>query len=173
MIDESALAAEFSSRRGVSTRARIHTVVEVCGRAWHPARPGSCALARVLRSRPAWLKPVRSSYERRLERALLESGFPTLVREHPVVLLDGGVVHPDLGIPQARFFIEVDHPTWHGGLDNAYDRARDLEVERAGNCVKRVPTRSIDERLDDTVALLVDLRNRRLGSVDASSPGPR
>lgn len=138
----------------------IHTVVEVCGRAWHPSRPGSCALARLLRSRPAWLKPVRSSYERKLERALMDAGFPQLVREHPVALLDGGTVHPDLGIPDERFYIEIDHPTWHGGLDNAYDRARDLDVERAGNCVKRVPTTAIDDRLDDTVATLVELRDR-------------
>jgi hypothetical protein len=148
----------------------IHTIAEVCGRAWHPARPGSCALARTLHSRPAWLKPVRSSYEQTLERALLRAGFPPLVREHPVVLLDGDVVHPDLGIPNERFFIEIDHPTWHGGLDNAYDRARDLEVERAGNCVKRVPTTSIDARLDDTVAVLVELRRRWLRSPGAPAP---
>ena len=147
------------------TMCTVHTVVEVCGRAWHPARPGSCALAALLRSRPASLRPVRSTYERRLERALLASGFPNLVREPPVVLLDGHLVRPDLGVPEERFYIEVDHPTWHGGLDNAYDRARDLEVERAGNCVKRVPTRSIDDHLDDTVAVLVELRHRWLRSL--------
>lgn len=146
----------------------IHTLVEVCGRAWHPARPGSCALARVLRSRPADLRPVRSAYERRLERALLASGFPALARESRVVLLNGDVVRPDLGIPDEHFFIEVDHATWHGGLDNAYDRARDLEVERAGNCVKRVPTRSIDDDLDNTVAVLVELRSRWLNSLTAT-----
>lgn len=148
----------------------IHTVAEVCGRAWHPARQGSCALARILRSRPAWLRPVRSDYELRLERALRDAGFPQLVREHAVVLLDGRVVHPDLGIPAERFFVEVDHPTWHAGLDNAYDRERDLHVERAGNCVKRVPTTSIDDRLDDTVVMLAELRQRWLATLDRIPP---
>ena len=84
-----------------------------------PHGPEAARWPAVLRSRPAWLKPVRSSYEQKLERALLDAGFPPLVREHPVVLLDGDEVHPDLGLPDERFFIEIDHPTWHGGLDNA------------------------------------------------------
>jgi hypothetical protein len=74
------------------------------------------------------------------------------------------------GVPEERFFIEVDHPTWHGGLDNADARARDLEVERADNCVKRVPTRSIDDDLNDTVAVLVELRDRWLSSLAVTRP---
>ena len=58
---------------------------------------------------------MRSDYELRLERAMRRRGFPGLARSTRVTLGDGSVVHPDLGIPEDGFFVEVDHLTWHGG----------------------------------------------------------
>lgn len=77
-------------------------------------RAGTVRLGRVIASRPAWRRAVRSDHELILERAMHDCGFPALVREHRLVLHDGEVIHPDLGIPSRNFFVEVDHLTWHG-----------------------------------------------------------
>jgi hypothetical protein len=119
----------------------------------------------ILGRRPSWLKPVRSDYELRLERAMLSRGFPRLVREHPVVLGPGDVVHPDFGLPDDRFYVEVDHSTWHSGRrDAAYDRRRDLKMRLAGNHVERVSDVAIDERLDETVDDLWERWNQVRGA---------
>ena len=79
-------------------------------------------------------------------------GFPPLVREHPIEIASGHVIHPDLGLPSDGFFVEVDHLTWHGGRrESAYDRWRDTQVRLAGACVERVSDVAIDERLAETV----------------------
>ena len=38
-----------------------------------------------------------------------ERGFPQLARGHRLELSTGEVIHPDLGIPEFGFFVEVDH----------------------------------------------------------------
>ena len=65
----------------------------------------------------------------------------------------GKVVHPDLGVPEHGFFVEVDHLSWHGGhLEGAYDRRRDLKVRaRTGFHVERVTDIAIDHHLDETI----------------------
>jgi hypothetical protein len=117
-----------------------------------PGRDGSARFAEVINSRPAWLKPVNSDHELRLARALEHRGFPRLERQCRVEIRPGVVVHPDLGVPCDRFYIEVDHVTWHGGrIDGVYDKHRDLKVRVAGNHVERVTDDAIDHRLDETV----------------------
>ena len=65
---------------------------------------------------------------------------------------DGVVVHPDLGVPADRFYVEVDHLTWHGGrAENAYDRRRDIKMRLAGCHVERVTDIAIDGHLDEVV----------------------
>ena len=116
------------------------------------ARPGSRLFGSVLGARSAWTRPARSDYELRLERAMRQRGFPPLVRECPVRLPNGSVVHPDLGLPDDGFFVEVDHFTWHGGrLDTTYDGWRDRKVRITGLHVERVTDLAIDRELDETV----------------------
>jgi hypothetical protein len=118
-------------------------------------RPGSVRFANVLRSRPAWRRPARSDYELRLERAMRRRGFPPLVREHRLVLLNGEVIHPDLGLPDDNFYVEVDHLEWHGQRHrSAYDRQRDLKARASGYAVERVTDLAIDHDLDATVEQL-------------------
>lgn len=145
-------------------RFTLHTIAAMCSRLWHPSRRGCCVLARVLSARAPWQRAVRSDYELRLERALRARGFPEIVREHPVRLLDGSVVHPELGVPEDRFYIEVDHRTWHSGMDAEYDSARDKQVRLAGNHVERVSDDAIDHRLAETVDTLWSLwQSARIG----------
>jgi very-short-patch-repair endonuclease len=88
----------------------------------------------------------------RLERAMRRRGFPPLVREPRLVLSDGEVIHPDLGLPVDRFFVEVDHLTWHGRRRrSADDRRRDLKARASGFHVERVSDIALDEDLDGTI----------------------
>jgi hypothetical protein len=115
-------------------------------------RPGSGRFATVLAARPAWRRPVASDYELRLERAMRRRGFPQLLRGHRLELSTGEVIHPDLGIPEIGFYVEIDHLSWHGGrVESAYDRRRDLRVRADGHHVERVTDLAIDHDLDATI----------------------
>jgi hypothetical protein len=128
-------------------------------------RPGSKRFREVLDSRDSTKLPVDSDYELRLERALRKRGFPPLQRQCRLVLGDGSVIHPDLGIPGHGFYIEVDHRYWHGGRPpSADDCRRDLEIEALGHRVERVSDVAIDRHLDATVDALWAIWQRVLRS---------
>lgn len=128
------------------------TLMSLGRRLCRPGREGSTRFAEAIASRPTWLKPVNSDHELRLARALERRGFPRLERQCRVEIKPGNVVHPDLGIPADRFYIEVDHVTWHGGrIEGVYDKHRDRLVRLAGNHVERVTDHAIDHQLDETV----------------------
>jgi hypothetical protein len=130
----------------------VPTLWGVHCRCGNRGRPGTSRFAAVLSSRPAWRRPSRSDHELRLERAMRERGFPPLVREHRLVLDDGQVIHPDLGLPEHGFFVEVDHLTWHGRRRrSADDRRRDLKARASGYHIERVSDIALDEDLDATV----------------------
>ena len=130
----------------------VVTLARLSVRLYATARRGATPFRRVLSSRPAWCKPVRSDLELRLARAMEARGFPVLVRGHPVELEPGEVIHPDLGVPEDRFYVEVDHFTWHGGRrDATYDRRRDRKLRLTGASVERVTDLAIDTDLDHVV----------------------
>ena len=81
------------------------------------------------------------------------SRLPTrLTREHAIVIAPGEVIHPDLGLPEDGFFVEVDHLSWHGGRhETAYDRRRDMKLRLVGAQVERVSDIAIEHHLDETV----------------------
>jgi hypothetical protein len=115
-------------------------------------RPGTALLGRVIASRPSWQRAVRSDHELLLQRAMRERDFPDLVREHRVVLHDGEVIHPDLGIPDDNFFVEVDHLTWHGRKGtSANDRRRDLKARASGYWIERVSDVALANDLGNTI----------------------
>jgi very-short-patch-repair endonuclease len=119
-------------------------------------RNGSARFARVLQSRPAWLRPVASDLELRFERALRAAGLPRPRRQPAVTLPNGTDVHPDFLWPDLGEAIEIDHITWHGGkLDLTYDKQRDRLLRRVGIHVTRVTDREID---DDLRAVIEDVR---------------
>ena len=125
-------------------------------------RRGSTLFSDVLGGREVWRRAVDSDYELRLERAMRAAGFPPLTRQHPVEIAPGRIVHPDLGIPEHGFFVEVDHLSWHGArLDSAYDRRRDLKVRaRTGFHIERVTDIAIDHHLEETIEDLSAIWNR-------------
>lgn len=79
-------------------------------------------------------------------------GFPEVVREHRLVLHDGEVIRPDLGIPADNFFVEVDHLTWHGRRrTSANDRRRDLKARASGYSIERVSDVALANDLENTI----------------------
>jgi hypothetical protein len=121
-------------------------------------RKGSGSFVDLLDQRPADQRPVNSDYELRLARALEEGGFPPLVRQMPLRLPDGSLVHPDLAEPSRRLLIEVDHSAWHGGRrQNNYDRWRDRQYHLVGWHSERVGEVDIDYHLQDVVADLLQI----------------
>lgn len=136
----------------------------------HPCRDGSALFARVLSAREPWRRPVMSDYELVLERALRKRGFPAFVRGHSLEIASGVHIHPDLGLPDDGFFIEIDHLSWHGGrLENAYDKWRDRKVRLLGQHVERVSDVAIDRELEETVEDLWLLWQRRRGDLAAGA----
>jgi very-short-patch-repair endonuclease len=134
----------------------VPTLYAVGRRLCRRGRPGSERFARVVSSRPAWRRPADSHPEVALRAALERAGLRGLVTQPAVTLPNGARIHPDLGIPDAGFYIEIDDAAWHAGrLDAAYDKRRDRLLRATGATVERVDTEDIRRRLDVTVAELL------------------
>ena len=103
-------------------------------------RAGSARFAAVLSSRPASRRPADSHPEIALRKALSAVGVH-LEPQLSLTLYDGHTVHPDLGDPTVRFFIEIDDHEWHSGrLDSTYDQHRDRQARLVGARIERVST---------------------------------
>lgn len=73
-----------------------------------------------------------------------------------LTLRNGQIVHPDLGDPAVRFFIEIDDHEWHGSrLDATYDQQRDRQARLIGARIERVSTDEIVAMPPSLVASLV------------------
>ena len=124
-------------------------------------RPGSALFGAVLRSRPAWRRPVDSHPELVLLEALRTAGL-ALETQVSVRLRDGAIVHPDLGDPTCGFYIEIDDHEWHGGrLDSTYDDRRDRQVRLVGGAVERVSTDEITPLRRGLIGELLEAHRRQ------------
>ncbi|MEL6892308.1 MAG: type IV toxin-antitoxin system AbiEi family antitoxin domain-containing protein, partial [Actinomycetota bacterium] len=96
-------------------------------------RQGSGRVRRVMSQRDDWQRPAGSKLELRVLRSLEDRSVAELVRQFPIRLENGIVVHPDGADPAVRWAVEIDHVTWHGGrLDAQRDKQRDrwlLEID--------------------------------------------
>ncbi len=125
-------------------------------------RPGLARVNRVLSQRSRWQRPAGSKLELRVLSALERAGVPELIRQHPIRLPNGIVIHPDGVDLAARWAIEVDHITWHGGRADAQrDKGRDRGLRRLGWQVDRVTDRELADDFDGVVRELVALHSVR------------
>ncbi len=124
-------------------------VRRMCGR----GRQGSARVRLVMSQRESWQRPAGSGLEMDVFNALRERGIGPLVRQHPLRLPDGMVIHPDVAVVPLRWAVEVDHVTWHGGRFEAQrDKIRDRQARRLGWQVERVT----DQELRDSFRRAVD-----------------
>ncbi len=131
-------------------------------------RPGLARVRRVMSQRGDWQKPAGSGLEIDVHRALDARGVGPLVRQYPVRLINGIIIHPDVAVPGLRWAVEVDHVTWHGGrFDSQRDKARDRQARRIGWQVDRVTDQELRDSFDacmDEVAELFRLRRSELAA---------
>lgn len=125
-------------------------------------RPGLARVHRVLSQRSAWQRPAGSKLELRVLNALRDAGLPELVRQHPLRLPNGIVVHPDGADTRLRWAVEIDHVTWHGGRAQAQrDKTRDRGLRRIGWQVERVTDQELRTDFAATITELVELHRLR------------
>jgi very-short-patch-repair endonuclease len=125
-------------------------------------RDGTARLARVLESRPAWMKPKDSDLEVRFLRALEDRGV-RLTPQYALDLGGGRIVHLDGADPAARLGLEIDHVTWHGGrVDAQADKRRDRHALRVRWLIVRVTDEDVRHRLEVTADEVVEIHRQRL-----------
>lgn len=91
-------------------------------------------------------RPAQSELERTLISALAEVGLPEPVRQYPLLLSSGDLIHLDIAWPAIRFAVEPGARWWHGGdLGQARDHARDRACQEVGWEIAR-----FDESLRDS-----------------------
>jgi very-short-patch-repair endonuclease len=146
-------------QRDLTTPAELREVFdELAGR----GRRGSAALRDALAEIPPQSRPTMSAYELKLARAMVAAGLPEPTRQHPIRLLDGSYVHPDLAYPDRRLAIEVDHSHWHAGLAaTTRDKARDVQMARVSWETLRFTDDDLDHRLGFAVGSIRDVYARR------------
>jgi very-short-patch-repair endonuclease len=133
-----------------------------------PGRPGSARVKRVMSQRDDWQKPADSGLELRVLQALEARGI-VLVRQFPLTLGTGVVIHTDGADPTIKWALEVDHVTWHGGrLDAQRDKTRDREARLLGWQVERVTDQELAEDFDAAIDQLVRLYHQRRAAMTAA-----
>jgi hypothetical protein len=125
-------------------------------------RPGLARVQRVMSLRSDWQKPAGSGLELRVLKALEQRGVGPLARQHPLHLPNGVVIHPDGADLAARWAVEVDHVTWHGGrFDAQRDKGRDRGARRIRWQIDRVTDLELDNDFRGTIDDLVELHRMR------------
>lgn len=125
-------------------------------------RPGLARVNRVMSQRSDWQRPAGSGIELLVLDALEQRGVGPLVRQYPLRLRTGAVIHPDGADPEARWAVEVDHVTWHGGrFDTQRDKGRDRNARRIGWQVDRVTDQELNEGFERAISELVELWHLR------------
>ena len=78
-------------------------------------------------------RPAQSGLELDVLDAIRRAGLPEPVRQHPLTLRSGEIIHIDLAWPSIRLGVEPGHSWWHGGdLRQRADQARDRACDELG-----------------------------------------
>ncbi len=120
-------------------------------------------------------RPAQSGLEVAFVDMIERVGLPTPVRQHPLTLPSGELIHLDLAWPDVRLAVEPGHSWWHGGdLRQRADQARDRACAVVGWHVHRYDEAAARDRAA-TARELLALYERRAtdlrggGSLSTSS----
>lgn len=80
-----------------------------------PGRRGTARFARWLERVGDRRRPAGSGFELQVARAAVAAGAPDPVRQYPLTLPGGIVIHLDLAWPDVMLGVEPGHSWWHGG----------------------------------------------------------
>lgn len=141
----------------------LGTIVDTYMRLQHPRRPGSRVMGQVLSMRPRWRAALHSNLELLVLEECERQGLPPATTQCPVVLADGRTIHLDLGWPEWKVGIEVDHPAWHGGEEErTRDADRDRKATAVGWSVVRITRLDVEVGLANAVRDIAVLIGRPL-----------
>ncbi len=147
---------------------QVPTLWHTVQRLNHQGRPGLARVRRVFSARSVWQKPAGSGLELKVLRALERAGVPELLRQYPVKLPDGSIVHPDGALPDIRWAVEIDHVTWHGGrFDAQYDKGRDRKLRKIGWQVERITDAELRDDFNGTIADIAEMHHLRARRIAA------
>lgn len=115
---------------------RLITPTQAADYLQHIAGPGRRGVDRMRR----WLgrtadrpRPAQSGLEIDVAKAAVTAGLPAPVRQHPLTLRNGVVIHLDLAWPDVRLGFEPGHSWWHGGnLGQRADQQRRRQCAAVG-----------------------------------------
>jgi hypothetical protein len=142
--------------------ATMQTLWRTTSRMSARGRTGAARVNRVLSLRSDWQRPADSGLELRVVKALERRGVRPLVRQYPLRLLDGTVIHLDGAVPALRWAVEGAPVTWHGGrFDAQRDKARDRGARRVGWQVDRVTDQELADHFARAIGELVELHRLR------------
>jgi hypothetical protein len=119
--------------------------------------------------RTTFLRPAQSGLELDFLAMIEQVGLPTPVRQLPLTLLSGEIIHLDIAWPDVRLAVEPGHSWWHGGdLRQRADQARDRACALVGWHVHRYDETATRDRLA-TARELLALYRRRAADLAATS----
>ncbi len=123
-------AAEDAWHLGLVTPIQAFEYLELVRR---PGLAGVATYERWLDKALPRRRPSHSGLELDALNAIRMAGLPEPVRQHPLLLLSGELIHLDIAWPDVRFAVEPGHSWWHGGDPRmAADYARDRACGEVG-----------------------------------------
>jgi very-short-patch-repair endonuclease len=143
-------------------KVRLPQVHRVVADVLRPGKPGMASIARVLDQRGEGYVPPQSELERALFDALAAGGLPAPSRQVP--LPGRGPIRglADAGYLDVKILLEVDGRRWHQRVEaSARDKARDLQVIRAGWLPIRLEYEHIVRDPGEMCAAIADVRAER------------
>jgi very-short-patch-repair endonuclease/predicted DNA-binding transcriptional regulator AlpA len=143
---------EDARNKGLCTDPELGEVyADLTGR----GRRGSAAWDRVRLLTARSSRPTMSELELDLQQALVESGLPPAVQQHPVELPFGRQAYIDLAYPDINLAIEIDHSHWHTGPSAvAKSNARRIGLTLRGWHVVPFMEHDIEKRIQYCVAVV-------------------
>ncbi len=123
-------AAEDAWHRGLVSPSEMAVYVESVRR---PGLQGVALLDTWLSNALPRSRPSQSGLEMDALKAIRSAGLPEPVRQQPLELLTGELIHLDFAWPDVTLAVEPGHSWWHGGdLRMSADYARDRACGELG-----------------------------------------